>query len=277
MSNTYTKDYYSILGVSNTATGAEIKKAYSNLIKAFHPDYYNGDKDFATKKSAEINEAYSVLKDSEKRKEYDEYWNSIHGNKRQNYYSSSNDGEESYSDNLRKCPDCGKIYSKSAKNCPNCGAINELYIYRQKVNRKIEDKRKELVAEKDKLLDEIYISVVVLVLYIAILLLGFFVWHWKVGFVFFALFGIYGVIGVINSLMHNGDFSGLWLIAVAVVIFGMTDYIDNDIIDDIIDIGLLIYPVYYAVVRPVIKYKKYKKLCDFEPVFDDDGNIMNEI
>ena len=63
--------YYEILGVKRNASSAEIKDAYKKLIKKYHPDLYNGDKDFAEKKAKEINVAYDVLSNEEKRKEYD--------------------------------------------------------------------------------------------------------------------------------------------------------------------------------------------------------------
>jgi curved DNA-binding protein len=65
-----TKDYYKILGVSKTASPEEIKKAYRKLALQFHPDRNKGDK-ASEAKFKEISEAYAVLSDSEKRKQYD--------------------------------------------------------------------------------------------------------------------------------------------------------------------------------------------------------------
>src|SRR5438270_2479848 len=65
------KDYYAALGVSKTATQAEIKKAYRKLARQFHPDANKGDA-AAEEKFKEISEAYDVLSDATKRKEYDE-------------------------------------------------------------------------------------------------------------------------------------------------------------------------------------------------------------
>ncbi len=64
------KDYYHILGVGTSATEAEIKKAYRRLAKQYHPDARPGDA-AAAERFKEINEAYSVLSDSDKRKQYD--------------------------------------------------------------------------------------------------------------------------------------------------------------------------------------------------------------
>jgi len=66
-------NYYKLLGIQKDATSQQISTAYRNLIKAFHPDFYSGDKTFAETKSAELNRAYSILKDEEKRRHYDEW------------------------------------------------------------------------------------------------------------------------------------------------------------------------------------------------------------
>ena len=66
------RDYYEVLGVSKTATDAEIKKAYRKLAMKYHPDYNPGDKE-AEEKFKEINEAHEVLSDPEKRQRYDQY------------------------------------------------------------------------------------------------------------------------------------------------------------------------------------------------------------
>src|SRR5690348_15260403 len=64
------KDYYKILGVSRSASAVEIKKAFRRLARKFHPDVNPGDKS-AEARFKEINEAYEVLSDPEKRKKYD--------------------------------------------------------------------------------------------------------------------------------------------------------------------------------------------------------------
>ena len=65
------KDYYSTLGVSKTSSEKEIKQAYRKLARKFHPDVNPGDK-ASESKFKEINEAYEVLGDPDKRKKYDE-------------------------------------------------------------------------------------------------------------------------------------------------------------------------------------------------------------
>src|SRR4030081_1176336 len=65
------KDYYATLGVTRNASSEDIKKAFRKLVRQFHPDVAQ-DKKAAKEKFKEINEAYEVLGDPQKRKKYDE-------------------------------------------------------------------------------------------------------------------------------------------------------------------------------------------------------------
>ena len=66
------RDYYEVLGVDKNADEAALKKAYRTLAKKYHPDMNPGDKE-AEKKFKEASEAYAVLSDPEKRRQYDQF------------------------------------------------------------------------------------------------------------------------------------------------------------------------------------------------------------
>jgi len=86
------KNYYKILGVEKTTTQDEIKKAYRKLAVKYHPDKNQGNKK-AEETFKEINEAYDVLGDIEKRKKYEqlgENWQQHANKNQQEYYTQSN-------------------------------------------------------------------------------------------------------------------------------------------------------------------------------------------
>ena len=96
------KDYYKVLGVARGASGEEIKKAFRKLARKYHPDVNPGDTK-AEAKFKEINEAYEVLSDSDKRKKYDTLgpnWQEQFGpgfSERRTYqYNSGNGGRFSF-------------------------------------------------------------------------------------------------------------------------------------------------------------------------------------
>lgn len=81
------RDYYEVLGVSKTATDDELKKAFRKLAKQYHPDANPNNKEEAEAKFKEVNEAYEVLSDKQKRNMYDQF-----GHSGPNGYSSDFSG-----------------------------------------------------------------------------------------------------------------------------------------------------------------------------------------
>jgi molecular chaperone DnaJ len=73
------KDYYEILGVKRKASADELKKAYKKLVRKYHPDV-NQDNPDADKKFKEVGQAYSILKEPEKRKMYDQFGHAAFSN-----------------------------------------------------------------------------------------------------------------------------------------------------------------------------------------------------
>jgi DnaJ-class molecular chaperone len=67
------KDYYDVLGISRNASEAQIKKAYRKLAMQYHPDRNPGKEKWSNDKFKEINEAYGVLGDPQKRGQYDQF------------------------------------------------------------------------------------------------------------------------------------------------------------------------------------------------------------
>lgn len=95
------RDYYEVLGVDKKASADEIKKAYRKLAKKYHPDLHPDDES-ANKKFTEINEAYEVLSDPEKRNKYDTFGANANFSGGQNFdprdfgFDFSNFGNGSY-------------------------------------------------------------------------------------------------------------------------------------------------------------------------------------
>lgn len=105
------RDYYEVLGVEKTATDDELKKAYRRLAKKYHPDANLDNKEEAEKKFKEVNEAYEVLSDSQKRRMYDQFGHDGPagfggGNPGGGYYSYSTSGFSGFEDF-----DLGDIFS----------------------------------------------------------------------------------------------------------------------------------------------------------------------
>ena len=73
------RDYYEVLGVDKGASDDEIKKAFRQQAKKYHPDLHPGDKE-AEAKFKEINEAYEVLSDPQKKAAYDQFGQFLRSN-----------------------------------------------------------------------------------------------------------------------------------------------------------------------------------------------------
>lgn len=93
---TQKKDYYEVLGIDKNADAATIKKAYRKLAKKYHPDTNKGDPK-ADEKFKEITEAYDVLSDEEKRKQYDRFgMNAFDEGMNAGAYQSAYDADSGY-------------------------------------------------------------------------------------------------------------------------------------------------------------------------------------
>ena len=90
------RDYYSVLGVSRQASEDEIKKAYRQLALKYHPDKNSGSK-IAEERFKEASQAYTILRDSQKRASYDQYGNSV-GSVNFEEFASGNGFETGFSD-----------------------------------------------------------------------------------------------------------------------------------------------------------------------------------
>ncbi len=67
------RDYYEVLGINRNASAEEVRKAYRALAKQYHPDMNTDNKEAAAEKFKEVSEAYSVLSDDQKRRQYDTF------------------------------------------------------------------------------------------------------------------------------------------------------------------------------------------------------------
>ena len=85
------RDYYEILGLSKSASDAEIKKSYRKLAMEYHPDKNQGNKE-AEEKFKEISEAYEVLSNSDKKNKYDTYGHGSPNGRFEDFFSGFNQG-----------------------------------------------------------------------------------------------------------------------------------------------------------------------------------------
>ncbi|MGC8814717.1 MAG: DnaJ domain-containing protein [bacterium] len=120
------RDYYEILGVSKNATEKELKEAYRRLVRKYHPDLNPNNREEAEKIFREINEAYEVLSDPEKRKLYDKYghnWKNFSQFKDyENIYQQYQQGGQNYYKRSKAAQDLEEIlyeiFGKSRESSP---------------------------------------------------------------------------------------------------------------------------------------------------------------
>ncbi|MGC8734480.1 MAG: DnaJ domain-containing protein [bacterium] len=120
------RDYYEILGVSKNATEKELKEAYRKLVRKYHPDLNPNNREEAEKIFREINEAYEVLSDPEKRKLYDKYghnWKNFSQFKDyENIYQQYQQGGQNYYKRSKAAQDLEEIlyeiFGKSRESSP---------------------------------------------------------------------------------------------------------------------------------------------------------------
>lgn len=142
------KDYYQILGVSISANQEEIKKAYRQKARQYHPDKYsNSDitqsqKDFYVEKFMEVSEAYEILGDIRKRRQYNldyEYNKNQQQEVTEDYYQEE---KTSFKDNIKKAYE--KVKSEETKK-----SFNKRH---EKLNRKI---AKEFTNDRETIAEEV--------------------------------------------------------------------------------------------------------------------------
>lgn len=135
-------NYYDILGISNTATNSEIKKAYKTLVKKYHPDVFEGDKSVADSKIKQLNEAYEVLSNADERAKYDEALLSVSNENTTSSNNYSNSQTTDY-DVYKKYDDLYK-YDYYKKYTTNYYGVSRDDLHNEKSktfyqNRKVQD------------------------------------------------------------------------------------------------------------------------------------------
>lgn len=121
------KDYYRILGVLDDAEDFIIRATYKALAQRYHPDKWKGDPQEANKRMSDINEAYDVLSDAEKRKIYDEEYfanhpkNQAEESEEDEFDDSKNDDPEGWSIAVSFFPEIHNYFEELKKISPQVG------------------------------------------------------------------------------------------------------------------------------------------------------------
>ena len=109
------KSLYDTLGINSGASADEIKKAYKRMARKYHPDL-NKDAD-AEEKFKEVNAAYEVLSDAQKRAQYDQYGDSMFGGQSFHDFSQSQGAGSNLDDILRQ------MFGGGGGTCVACGGL----------------------------------------------------------------------------------------------------------------------------------------------------------
>lgn len=127
------KDYYKILNVSMDANNDEIKKAFRNLAKKYHPDRNPDDKD-SLRKFQEVNEAYEVLSKEESRKKYDTERSKFKGNNKETNSRNNKSSNENrkYQDKSESIENLNKYFESFFGFNANSNEINKDKFKKQK-------------------------------------------------------------------------------------------------------------------------------------------------
>jgi len=141
-----TKDYYRILGVLDDAEDVVIRAAYKALAQRYHPDKWTGDKEEANRRMQEINQAYGVLSDATKRKQYD-------ATRDKSEYQDESDFESDYQDTFNK--DIEEKWKKIVDFLPD---LEQIYDDLSRTSRQLAYSYKILLIEKKNFNDRFEIA-----------------------------------------------------------------------------------------------------------------------
>jgi molecular chaperone DnaJ len=89
------RDYYDVLGIGRSASADDIRKAHRKLVRQYHPDA-NRDNPQAAERFREVQEAYDVLSDTEKRKQYDQFGHAAFDPRHQHPYGGGASGADPF-------------------------------------------------------------------------------------------------------------------------------------------------------------------------------------
>jgi len=134
-------NYYNVLGIEDFSSAEDVKRAYRNMVRKYHPDTTMFDKSFAEGKIREVNEAYSVLGNDDKKTQYDNQLKDYYAQLNNQRFKQANQYEERKKETGIFCPNCGKKNSASSNFCCYCGL--NLTTYTEKKESKYTDVNNE--------------------------------------------------------------------------------------------------------------------------------------